>query len=182
MNFEILSLFGRFSLSVLQFLSAIGRKASIINLDPANVHTNYTPSLDIREFISLEDIMSNEGLGPNGGLMYAMEELENNWDEFMSRIKELGRDYLIIDCPGQLELFTHHTSLRSIFAKLQKLDYRAVVINLIDSYYITSPSQYISVLLLALRSMLQLDLPHINVLSKIDLLSNYGPLGQYFLD
>jgi hypothetical protein len=32
------------------------------------------------------------------------------------------------------------------------------------------------VLLLALRSMLQLDLPHINVLSKIDLLKGYGEL------
>lgn len=35
---------------------------------------------------------------------------------------------------------------------------------------------YISALLLSLRSMLQLDLPHINVLTKIDNLSNYPPL------
>ncbi|KAK9472358.1 uncharacterized protein V1510DRAFT_417296 [Dipodascopsis tothii] len=161
---------------MLQFLSAIGRKASVINLDPANDATNYEPALDIRDYIRLEDIMAAEGLGPNGGIMYAMEELENHWDEFLDRIKALGRDYLIIDCPGQVELFTHHASLRAIFLKMQKQDYRMVVMNLIDSYYITSPSQYISVLLLALRSMLQLDLPHINVLSKIDLLGSYGKL------
>jgi len=35
---------------------------------------------------------------------------------------------------------------------------------------------YISALILSLRSMLQMDLPHINVLTKIDNLSNYAPL------
>ncbi|KAK9466488.1 hypothetical protein V1512DRAFT_169799 [Lipomyces arxii] len=160
-----------------QFLSAIGRKSSVINLDPANDHTNYKPALDIRDYIRIEDIMAEGGLGPNGGIMRAMEELEDNWDEFMERIKEFGdRDYLIFDCPGQVELFTHHNSLRSLFLRMQRQDYRLVVVNLIDSFYITSPNRYISVLLLALRSMLQLDLPHINVLSKIDLLNNYGKL------
>lgn len=35
---------------------------------------------------------------------------------------------------------------------------------------------YISALLLSLRAMLQMDLPHLNVLTKIDNLSNYAPL------
>ena len=52
-----------------------------------------------------------------------------------------------------------------------------VVVLLIDAHYITDPAKYISILLLALRSMLQLDLPHINVLSKIDVLRDYGPLA-----
>ncbi|KAK9462416.1 uncharacterized protein V1516DRAFT_694552 [Lipomyces oligophaga] len=160
-----------------QFLSAIGRKASIVNLDPANDLTPYDAALDVRDYIRLEEIMATDGLGPNGGIMRAMEELEDNWEEFVSRIQELGeKEYIVFDCPGQVELFTHHSSLRRLFLGLQKLDYRLVVVNLIDSFYITSASQYISVLLLALRSMLQLDLPHINVLSKIDLLNGYGRL------
>lgn len=52
-----------------------------------------------------------------------------------------------------------------------------VVVHLVDAHYITDPAKYISVLLLSLRSMLQLDLPHINVLSKIDLLRDYGELA-----
>jgi hypothetical protein len=48
--------------------------------------------------------------------------------------------------------------------------------NLTDSYVLTRPSLYISSLLLALRSMLQLDLPAINVLTKIDNLHRYPPL------
>jgi GPN-loop GTPase len=51
-----------------------------------------------------------------------------------------------------------------------------VVIHLIDSYVLTLPSLYISALLLSLRTMLQMDLPHINVLTKIDNLSKYPDL------
>lgn len=51
-----------------------------------------------------------------------------------------------------------------------------IVIHLVDSYNLTLPSMYISTLLLCLRSMLQMDLPHLNVLTKIDNLSNYAPL------
>lgn len=165
-----------------QFLSAIGRKTSVINLDPANDRTNYPCALDIRDFTKLEDIMETMNLGPNGGIMYALEEIQSSLDEFVEMVEELGKsDYLIFDCPGQVELFTHHSALHKIFKRLEKLDYRLVVVHLIDSYYITSPSQYISILLLALRSMLQLDMPHINVLSKVDLLKNYGEL-TYNLD
>lgn len=51
-----------------------------------------------------------------------------------------------------------------------------IVIHLIDSYNLTLPSMYISALLLSLRAMLQMDLPHLNVLTKIDNLANYAPL------
>ncbi|CAN6607681.1 GPN-loop GTPase 2 [Trichomonascus vanleenenianus] len=160
-----------------QFLQAVGRKTSVINLDPANDRTGYPCALDIRDFTTLEDVMDEQGLGPNGGIMFAMEEVEASVDEFIEQVKKLGEsEYLIFDCPGQVELFTHHSALQHIFKRLEKLDYRLVVIHLIDSFYITSPSQYVSIVLLALRSMLQLDLPHINVLSKIDLLKGYGEL------
>ena len=61
-------------------MSAIGRKCSIVNLDPANEHTNYTAAIDVRDIVRLEDIMRDDELGPNGGILYAMEELEHNLD------------------------------------------------------------------------------------------------------
>lgn len=85
-------------------------------------------------------------------------------------------DYILFDCPGQVELFTHHKSLRNIFFQIQNLGYRLIVIHLVDSYTLTLPSMYISALILSLRAMLQLDLPHLNVLTKIDNLSNYTSL------
>lgn len=164
-----------------QFMSAIGRKLCIINLDPANDSLPYPDcSLDIRDFVTVEEIMEELNLGPNGGLMYALESLdESGINYFIQKINKLveEKNYLIFDCPGQVELFTHHNSLFKIFKKLVKSeDLRLCVVSLVDSIYLTSPSQYISILLLSLRSMLQLDLPHVNVISKIDKLKSYGDL------
>ncbi|KAK3390983.1 putative GTP binding protein [Podospora didyma] len=159
-----------------QFMGAIGRQCSVINLDPANDHTDYPCALDIRSLVTLEEIMSDDRLGPNGGILYALEELEHNMEWLENGLKELGEDYVLFDCPGQVELYTHHNSLRNIFARLQKLGYRLVVVHLTDSFALTQPSLYLSNILLCLRAMLQMDLPHINVLTKIDRVHSYDPL------
>ncbi|KAI1491673.1 putative GTP binding protein [Biscogniauxia mediterranea] len=159
-----------------QFMSAIGRECSVVNLDPANDKTSYPCALDIRDLVTLEEIMADDQLGPNGGVLYAFEELENNMEWLENGLKELGDSYVLFDCPGQVELYTHHNSLRNIFFKLQKLGYRLVAVHLSDSFCLTQPSLYISNLLLTLRAMLQMDLPHINVLTKIDKVASYDPL------
>lgn len=163
-----------------QFFNAVGRHVQVVNMDPANDRLSYPCSVDIRDFITLEEIMQQQQLGPNGGLMYAVESLDQSLDLFVLQVKSLvqeERAYVVFDCPGQVELFTHHSSLFHIFKRLEKeLSLRFCVVNLTDCYYITSPSQYVSVVLLALRSMLMMDLPQINVFSKIDLLKSYGEL------
>ncbi|KAN0096232.1 ATP-binding domain 1 family member B [Hyaloscypha variabilis] len=159
-----------------QFMSAIGRKCSVVNLDPANDHTSYPCAIDVRDLIKIEDIMEEDDLGPNGAVLYALEELEHNMEWLEAGLSELGEDYVLFDCPGQVELYTHHSSLRNIFFRLKKLGYRLVVLHLSDSYCLTLPSLYISNLILSLRAMLQMDLPHLNVLTKIDKLSTYSPL------
>ena len=85
--------------SLYKHCEAIGRTVHIVNLDPAaesfdypvavgkfcskmNRVLSYSISIqikyrcilaDIRELISLEDVMEELGLGPNGGLIYCME-------------------------------------------------------------------------------------------------------------
>ena len=105
-------------------MGAIGRDCAVVNLDPANDKTNYPCALDIRDLVTLEEIMSDDRLGPNGGVLYAFEELENNFEWLESGLRELGESYVLFDCPGQVELYTHHNSLRNIFFKLQKMGYR----------------------------------------------------------
>jgi len=105
-------------------MGAVGRKASVVNLDPANDMTSYEPAIDVRDLVTLESIMSNDELGPNGSVLYALEELEHNLDWLRERLKKLGEDYVLFDCPGQVELFTHHDSLRKIFFAIQKMGYR----------------------------------------------------------
>ncbi len=51
------------------------------------------------------------------------------------------------------------------------------VVHLSDAHHIANPSTFISVLLLSLRAMLQMELPHVNVLSKVDMLDSMGELG-----
>ncbi|CAJ0626354.1 3741_t:CDS:10 [Entrophospora sp. SA101] len=161
-----------------QFLTATERKVSVINLDPANDHIPYQCAINITNLITLKDVMETYNLGPNGGMMYCMEFLEVNFDWLEEKLKELKDDYLLFDFPGQVELFTHHNSVKNIIDKLQKLDYRLVTVHLVDAHYCTDPSKYISILLLSLKTMLQIELPHINVLSKIDLMESYGKLVQ----
>lgn len=48
--------------------------------------------------------------------------------------------------------------------------------HLTDAHHVSDASKYVSVVLLALRTMLQLELPHINVLSKVDLIAQHGKL------
>lgn len=105
-------------------MGAIGRACSVVNLDPANDHTNYPVALDIRSLVKLEDVMRDDRLGPNGGILYALEELEHNFEWLQQGLAEFRNDYVLFDCPGQVELYTHHNSLRNVFYKLQKSGFR----------------------------------------------------------
>lgn len=52
---------------------SLGRSVHLFNLDPAAERFEYEPSIDIRELISLGDVMEEMDLGPNGGLIYCFE-------------------------------------------------------------------------------------------------------------
>jgi hypothetical protein len=131
--------------------------------------------------------MEQLGLGPNGGLVYSMEFLAKNIDWLVEKLTKPGgpldknaKDdhYLLFDCPGQVELFTHNSALKDIIEILaDRLDLRMVAVHLVDSHHCTDAATYISATMLSLSTMLQLELPHINVLSKIDNLERYGTLA-----
>jgi len=90
----------------------------------------------------------------------------------------MKKDYWVIfDCPGQVELSTNHQSLKNVTESLTKIGFRLAVVHLCDAHYVTDVSKYVSVVLLSLRTMLHLGLPHINVLSKLDLIKQYGDLA-----
>ena len=58
---------------------------------------------------------------------------------------------------------------------------RLAAVHLVDAHLCSDPAKYISALLLSLSTMLHLELPHVNLLSKIDLIEQYGKL-QFNLD
>ena len=164
--------------------SLLDRKTAIINLDPANDNLPYVPEIDISSLITLEEAMSLN-LGPNGGLIYCMEYLLKNIDWLISELKSFQNHYLIFDFPGQIELFTNDDSVKQIINHLQKLDYRLCAVQLIDSHYCNDASKFISVVLISLKMMIQLEMPHVSILSKIDLIEGMGKLSfnlDYYTD
>jgi hypothetical protein len=52
---------------MLQYLSALGRRVAIVNLDPANDVLPYTPAVDVADLVCLDTVMEELHLGPNGG-------------------------------------------------------------------------------------------------------------------
>ena len=52
-----------------------------------------------------------------------------------------------------------------------------MTVNLVDSQFCNDPGKYLSVAMMSLSTMVFLETPHINVLSKIDLINNLTPLG-----
>jgi GTPase SAR1 family protein len=163
------------------FMINLNRNVFVINLDPANENLTYDCEINIYELINVDDVMRNCNLGPNGGLLFAIEFLEENFDWLEFKLNNLSKKYpnayFLFDFPGQIELYTHHKSIKNIIEKLTKLDYRLCSVNLIDSHYCTDPGKFISVLITTLNMMLHIEMPHVNLLSKIDLIEQYGKLA-----
>jgi len=160
-----------------ELLKSLGRKVAIVNLDPANENMNYTPDVDIANLVRVEEVMDEMGLGPNGGLVYAMQFLYKNLDWLEDQLNKIPEGtYLIMDCPGQVELYTVDQSMKDIIEHLTRLDYRLAAVHLVDSHYCSDPGKFIAVCLTSLTTMLQIALPHVNLLSKVDLVERYGKL------
>lgn len=164
--------------AIAKFLRSIGRKVAIVNLDPANENVPYESTVDISELVRVDEVMATQNIGPNGALVFSMEMLEANLTWLMDKLDELKDHYLIFDFPGQAELYAHHTMVRNILAALDKADIRLCVAYLVDAHYANDPGKFISALLLTLNSMLHMELPTVNVLSKIDSIEKYGTLAM----
>jgi len=165
-----------------ELLRGLGRKVAVVNLDPANENMQYKPTLDVSELISLEDAMEGLGLGPNGGLVYCMQYLRDNIDWLIKKLRSVEEGtYFLLDCPGQVELYTCDDSVRDIVESLTKADLRLAAVHLVDSHYCSDPAKFISVCLTSLTTMLQVALPHVNLLSKVDMVEKFGKL-QFSLD
>ncbi|CAJ0917710.1 unnamed protein product [Ranitomeya imitator] len=157
-------------------LTSMGRPASIINLDPAG-EDEAGAAVTLQELLALPEVMEELHLGPNGALLYCMEYLQGNLDWLRDRLLSLRGTYLLFDCPGQVELSTHHPALPTILRQLQSWGLRLCAVHLVDSHYCTDPAKFISVLCTSLSTMLHIELPHLNILSKVDLIEQYGRLA-----
>ena len=145
---------------------------SVANLDPAAEHFEYEPIFDIRDLVSVSEVMEELGLGPNGALLYCMEYLLENLDWLHAELEQLADDEL--DCPGQLELYTHVPVQKRILDAIAGWGYQGNMVSVfcIDAAFCIDASKFLSGCLLSLSAMISLELPHVNILTKCDLLSD----------
>ncbi|KAK9839039.1 hypothetical protein WJX74_008262 [Apatococcus lobatus] len=164
-----------------QHCEAVGRTVHTVNLDPAAEDFAYPVSFDVRDLISLQDAMDELKLGPNGGLLYCMEYLEDNLDDWLGEeLESYGEDdYLVFDCPGQIELYSHSTVFRSFSKYLKNAGWAMCAVYCLDVNFVTDIPKFIAGVLQATAAMVQLELPHVNVLTKVDLMDDKKQIEPY---
>ncbi|HEU5119507.1 MAG TPA: ATP/GTP-binding protein [Candidatus Nitrosocosmicus sp.] len=137
-----------------------------INLDPGVSKLQYDPDIDVREFIDFYSIMEDYNLGPNGSLILANDLISTKIEEIQNQVQELNPDYIIIDTPGQIELFAFRSS-GPYFVSNFYSDTKVTLFT-IDGTLATSPISFVSLLFLSQSIKLRLGIPQINVLTKRD--------------
>ena len=138
-----------------------------LNLDPGAVSLPYDPDIDVRNYIDIATIMESYGLGPNGSLVMASDMIASKIDEIQKEVDGLNPDYVIVDTPGQIELFAFRASGPYFVSNLHADS--KVTIFAIDGVLVSSPINYVSISLLASSVKLRLKTAQINVLTKRDL-------------
>lgn len=169
-----------------EYLQACKRSCYLVNLDPCievverpkrskliSQPEEATYDLDIRELINIDTVVDELGLGPNGALLHSIEVLNTNIQWLSDSIEERYPDesYLVIDTPGQIELYVHLPYMYNICKLLSDLNINTIAVFLLDVTFLNNHTKLIAGLLTSLASMVSIQTPHINILSKCDLIA-----------
>lgn len=82
-------------------------------------------------------------------------------------------EFLVVDCPGQIELYTHTQLIKKIIGLFQRHGYAVCVVYLLESHFLQDVSKYFAGVLNAMSAMVGLEVPHLNILSKMDLFNRH---------
>lgn len=152
------------------WLKSAGYDPIIVNLDPGNESAAIEPDIDIREWVRLPDVMEEYQLGPNGGQVAAADMIALKIFEIRQAVAELKADYVLVDTPGQVELFAFRESSKAIVDALS--GDRSAIAFLFDPSLARTPSGFVSLLLLSATVEFRFRLPMLNLLSKSDVLTD----------
>lgn len=157
-----------FCATMKDWLMMQGYDAATVNLDPGAEYIPYEAEIDVRDFLSISDVMSQYSLGPNGAQVVAADLLVENVEEITSKMEEFSDYYFIFDTPGQIELFSFRPGSRILVEKIAQG--KSMLAFLADGILSTSPSGYISQKMLYGSVMSRFFQPMLFVLNKADLL------------
>ncbi len=153
-----------------EYYTKNGAFAAVLNLDPGVENLAYTCDIDVRDYVDYVSIMQQYDLGPNGAMVMANDLIASKIDDIQNDVDKVNPDYLIVDTPGQIELFAYRSSGRFIIENITSEEKTNVF--LFDGALINTPVNFVSIALLATSIRLRLNLPTINILTKTDLIGD----------
>lgn len=156
--------------NIFDYYTKNGNFVGVLNLDPAVENLPYTCDVDVRDYVDIISIMRQYDLGPNGAMIMASDLIASKIDDLQHDVDNVNPDYLIVDTPGQIELFAYRTS-GPFFVQNFNVEQKTAIF-LHDGSLVTTPTNFVSIALLASSVKLRLNLPLINVLTKIDLIED----------
>ncbi|QQG48788.1 MAG: ATP/GTP-binding protein [archaeon] len=144
-----------------------GEDAIALNLDPGVLNLPYEPDIDIRDTIDLRQVMEDYELGPNGALILSADLVATKLAAIQEEIDAFKPEYVVVDTPGQTELFAFRESGEFI-VKEMAAESKALLF-LIDPLLATTPTNFLSLALLSASVGLRLKVPRLTVLTKRDI-------------
>jgi len=150
-----------------EWLEELGFRVSRVNLDPGVEALPYEATFDVREIVRTGDLMRELGLGPNGAMIMASKIMEKRMDDIVKRMATSDADYVLVDTPGQMELFVFR-ELGPSLSNAIKGARRAVAVYIVDAETIRDASELLVIKLLSLIIELRLEIPTVAVINKGD--------------
>ncbi|UCH89361.1 MAG: ATP/GTP-binding protein [Thermoplasmata archaeon] len=151
-----------------QWLTRQGFDSITINLDPGAEKLGYEPDIDIREWVKLNEIMEEYQLGPNGAQIVCADMLALKINEVKKLLGGFKSNYVLVDTPGQMELFTFRKASTVVIDTLGSDN--AVLAFLYDPLIASVPNGFVSLTMLAATLQFRFNLPMVSLLSKVDMI------------
>lgn len=145
----------------------------MMNLDPAVQHMPFGANIDIRDTINYKQVMEQYGLGPNGAIVTSLNLFATKFHEVMKLVesKQADHDYVFVDTPGQIEVFTWSASGTIVTESLASA-FPTCVVYLIDTPRTQSPVTFMSNMLHACSILYKTRLPLVLVFNKVDVVKH----------
>lgn len=144
---------------------------TILNLDPGVEFLPYQPDVDIREYVTVDQVMREFMLGPNGALLKSAEIASKHLVEMKEKIKRLPSPYLLVDTPGQMELFLYRDFGPRFVEEFREIGYIIGVV-IVDPTLASMAQDVVSLKLQTLIVQLRLGIDAIAVINKADTLTS----------
>ncbi|KAL5713904.1 GPN-loop GTPase qqt2 [Ranunculus cassubicifolius] len=141
----------------------------VVNLDPAVMTLPYGANIDIRDTVRYKEVMKQYNLGPNGGILTSLNLFATKFDEVISVIEKRADqlDYVLVDTPGQIEIFTWSAS-GAIITEAFASTFPTIITYVVDTPRSASPVTFMSNMLYACSILYKTRLPMVLAFNKND--------------